>query len=306
ELSAFVLFSSFAGTVGGAGQGNYAAANACLDALAEQRRADGLPATSVAWGPWADNGMAADETVAERMRLAGMTGLATDTAFAALARALGRGDATLTAIDIDWERFAPGFTSARPSPLLAGIPEAVRPAEPDGADAGLAARLAALPAAAERSDVLLDLVRTQVAAVLGHGSPQRVDAEQPFKGIGFDSLTAVELRNRLGRATGLTLPATVVFDHPNPAALAAYLLTELCGDLGEADPEEDRIRRALASMPLSRIREAGLLEVLLDLAGLEGAAAQDAAADPDDTAPEDIDAMDTDALIRLAMDNTDS
>ncbi|MFD8286779.1 SDR family NAD(P)-dependent oxidoreductase [Streptomyces lavendulae] len=306
ELSAFVLFSSFAGTVGGAGQGNYAAANACLDALAEQRRADGLPATSIAWGPWADNGMAADETVAERMRLAGMTGLATDTAFSALARALGRGDDTLTVIDIDWERFAPGFTSARPSPLLAGIPEAVRPAEPDGADVDLAARLAALPAAAERTDVLLDLVRTHVAGVLGHGSPQRVDVDQPFKGIGFDSLTAVELRNRLGRATGLTLPATVVFDHPNPAALAAHLLTELCGDLGDVDPEEDRIRRALASMPLSRIREAGLLEVLLDLAGLEAGAVQDPAADPDDTAPEDIDAMDADALIRLAMDNTDS
>ncbi|MCX5380982.1 type I polyketide synthase [Streptomyces sp. NBC_00091] len=305
-LSAFVLFSSFAGTVGGAGQGNYAAANAYLDALAEQRRADGLPATSIAWGPWADNGMAADETVVERMRLAGMTGLPTGTAFAALARALGQGDDTLTVIDIDWQRFAPGFTSARPSPLLAGIPEAARPAEePAPTDAGLAQRLAALPAA-ERTDVLLDLVRTQVAGVLGHGSPQRVGADQPFKGIGFDSLTAVELRNRLGRATGLALPATAVFDHPNPAALAAYLLTELCGDLGDTDPEEDRIRRALASMPLSRIREAGLLEVLLDLAGLEAGGTQEAAADPDDTAPEDIDAMDTDALIRLAMDNTDS
>ncbi|RST05625.1 SDR family NAD(P)-dependent oxidoreductase [Streptomyces sp. WAC07149] len=308
DLSAFVLFSSFAGTVGGAGQGNYAAANACLDALAEQRRADGLPATSIAWGPWADNGMAADETVAERMRLAGMTGLPTATAFAALARALAHGDDTLTVIDVDWQRFAPGFTSARPSPLLAGIPEAARPAGPDTADIGLAARLAALPAAAERTDVLLDLVRTHVAGVLGHGSPQRVGADQPFKGIGFDSLTAVELRNRLGRATGLALPATAVFDHPNPAALAAYLLTELCGDLGDTGPEEDRIRRALASMPLSRIREAGLLEVLLDLAGLEagGGATQEAAADPDDTAPEDIDAMDADALIRLAMDNTDS
>ncbi|RSS49923.1 SDR family NAD(P)-dependent oxidoreductase, partial [Streptomyces sp. WAC07061] len=307
DLSAFVLFSSFAGTVGGAGQGNYAAANAFLDALAEQRRADGLPATSIAWGPWADNGMAADETVAERMRLAGMTGLPTATAFAALARALAHGDDTLTVIDIDWQRFAPGFTSARPSPLLAAIPEAARPAEPDTADIGLAARLAALPTAAERTDVLLDLVRTHVAGVLGHGSPQRVGADQPFKGIGFDSLTAVELRNRLGRATGLALPATAVFDHPNPAALAAYLLTELCGDLGDTDPEENRIRRALASMPLSRIREAGLLEVLLDLAGLEaGAGTQEAAADPDDTAPEDIDAMDADALIRLAMDNTDS
>ncbi|WP_219672111.1 beta-ketoacyl reductase, partial [Streptomyces bambusae] len=317
ELSAFVLFSSFAGVVGGAGQGNYAAANAYLDALAERRRADGLPATSIAWGPWAEEGMAADTAVADRMRLAGMTGLSSETAFAVLERALVTDAGPLTAIDLDWERFAPGFTAARPSPLLADLPEAaVRrsgPAADDGV--GLVRRLAELPPA-DRTDLLLETVRAQAAGVLGHGSEQRVTADAAFKDLGFDSLTAVELRNRLGTATGLSLPPTVVFDHPTPAALAGYLLTELTSGFADADegPEEAAVRRALAAMPLARLREAGLLEVLLDLAGREtgpaaaaaGAAAAAAAEDAAGAAPEDIDAMDADALIRLAMDNTDS
>ncbi|MFD5616797.1 beta-ketoacyl reductase, partial [Kitasatospora sp. NPDC127060] len=300
-LSAFVLFSSVAGSVGGAGQGNYAAANAHLDALAERRRAQGLPATSIAWGPWAAVGMAADPAVEARMRLAGMSPLRPDTAFSVLERLLVDGRPTATVIDIDWERFAPGFTSARPSPLLDAIPEAVRTAPQDGpAGSGFAERLAALPAA-ERAEAVLDLVRTHVAGVLGHGTAGRIDAEQAFKDLGFDSLTAVELRNRLGAATGLALPATLVFDHPAPSALADHLLGELTGGPGDTDPEEARIRQALATLPFSRIREAGLVDVLLRLAGLE-----ETSSAPAEDAPAAIDEMDADALIQLALGNNGS
>ncbi|MGF1430525.1 SDR family NAD(P)-dependent oxidoreductase [Kitasatospora sp. LaBMicrA B282] len=302
DLSAFVLFSSIAATLGGAGQGNYAAANAHLDALAERRRAEGRPATSIAWGPWAAGGMAGDTAVLDRMRLAGMTPLPTETAFAALDRALTAGTATTTVADIDWSRFAPGFTAARPSPLLAALPEATSslPQPAGSGAAGLAERLAPL-AAAERSAAVLELVRTHVAGVLGHAAPERIDAERAFKELGFDSLSAVELRNRLGTATGLALPSTLVFDHPAPAALADHLLAELTGGLGAPDPQELRIRRALAELPLARLREAGLVDLLLRLAGSEEEAPAPAA-----EAPADIDELDADALIRLAMGDNGS
>ncbi|MGO4463508.1 KR domain-containing protein, partial [Streptomyces sp. M-16] len=253
ELSAFVLFSSFAGTVGGAGQGNYAAANACLDALAEQRRADGLPATSVAWGAWADSGLATgSDAVTARMRRGGLLPMAPDLAMTALQQALDRDETTLVVAGVDWERFTAAFVTGRPSPLLTGVPE-VRSvlAALDDRAAGTSLRdtLPGLPAEA-RERTLLDLVRTHVAAVLGHGTAQEVATGRAFREAGFDSLTAVELRNRLSTATGLTLPATVVFDHPNPAALAAYLLAELCGDAGADGPsaleEFARFERALA------------------------------------------------------------
>ncbi|WP_426604044.1 SDR family NAD(P)-dependent oxidoreductase, partial [Streptomyces sp. WG7] len=124
-LDAFVLFSSAAGVWGAAGQGNYAAANAYLDALAEQRRADGLAATSIAWGPWAEGGMAADEAMAARMRRGGVSPMNAATALTALHRAVGAQDIVVAIADMDWERFVPGFTSARPSRLLAELPEAM-------------------------------------------------------------------------------------------------------------------------------------------------------------------------------------
>ncbi|NKI44249.1 SDR family NAD(P)-dependent oxidoreductase [Streptomyces sp. LD120] len=300
DLSAFVVFSSFAGAVGGAGQGNYAAANAQVDALVERRRAEGLPALSLAWGPWAEGGMAVDEAVVERMRLAGMTPLRQDTAFGVLDRALAADLTTATVVDIDWERFAPGFTSARPSPLLAALPE-VAAGQRGGPEAEpLTARLAGL-SPAERHEALLDLVGTHAAAVLGHGGSGGIDAEGAFKDLGFDSLTAVELRNRLGAATGLALSATLVFDHPTPNALAAHLLGELGADLGGADPREARLRQALATLPLARIEEAGLLDVLLKLADVEEEPAEEGG-----TGSADIDEMDADALIQLALDNSES
>ncbi|WP_079343876.1 type I polyketide synthase, partial [Streptomyces antioxidans] len=231
ELSAFVLFSSISGTFGAAGQGNYAAANAYLDALAERRRAQGLPATSIAWGPWAEGGMATDGALEQRLRRGGLPPMDAELATGALQRALDLDDTVVTVADIDWERFAPDFTAARPSRLLADLPELRAAAEntataPAADGSSLAARLAGL-AEAERDRLLLDLVRTQVAAVLGHDGSESIGADRAFGELGFDSLTAVELRNRLGAASGVQLPATLVFDYPTAAALAGYLRGEL-------------------------------------------------------------------------------
>ncbi|MFI7178507.1 type I polyketide synthase [Streptomyces spororaveus] len=239
ELSAFVLFSSVTGTWGTAGQANYAAANAFLDALAEQRRADGLAATSLAWGPWAEGGMAADEALETRMRRGGVPPMSGDAAVNALQRALNANDTVVTVVDVDWERFAPGFTAARATKLFAELPEAQRALAAQEGDEGqdggavrgrhsLAERLAGL-SAAEGDRLLLDLVRKEVAAVLGHAGVESVGAERAFKELGFDSLTAVELRNRLGSATELRLPATLIYDYPTSAALAGYLRAELLG-----------------------------------------------------------------------------
>ncbi|WP_436840483.1 type I polyketide synthase [Streptomyces flavofungini] len=237
DLSAFVLFSSLAGVVGGAGQGSYAAANAALDALAEARRAAGHAATSVAWGPWDGSGMAAEGAAAERLRHGVMPPMDPGLAITALHQALDGHQALAVVADVDWAQYAPGITAARPSRLFADIPEARAaltdaPAAPGTAAApanALADRLAAL-APADREAALLDLVRRQAADVLGHASADDVHVTRAFRELGFDSLTAVELRNLIGAATGLRLPTTLVFDYPTATALAAHLHTELFGD----------------------------------------------------------------------------
>ncbi|MBD0744512.1 polyketide synthase [Streptomyces sp. CBMA152] len=236
ELDAFVLFSSMSGSIGAAGQANYAAANAYLDALAEQRRADGLAATSLAWGPWAEGGMAADEAMEARMRRGGVPPMDADLAIEVMGRAVGSSDAALTIVDVEWERFAPGFTAVRASSLLGELPEAQRALATSGgeddraqhAGSSLTQLLQGL-ADADREPYLLDLVRAQVAEVLGHSGAGDIEAGRAFREIGFDSLTAVELRNRLGAVTELKLPATLVYDYPTSTALAEYLRGELVG-----------------------------------------------------------------------------
>ncbi|CDR09743.1 Beta-ketoacyl synthase [Streptomyces iranensis] len=239
NLSAFVLFSSITGSVGAAGQGNYAAANAYLDALAELRRAQGLPATSIAWGPWADSGMAGDDAMERRMRREGMPPMAPESAVAALRQALDLDDTAVTVADIEWENFTRTLTAVRPSPLIAELAAVAGPGAATGADtvkvvtdadsaSPLGERLSGLPRA-EQDRALLELVRTQVASVLGHGGAEAVAAGRAFKELGFDSLAAVELRNRLNAATGLRLAATLSYDYPNATALADHLRTELVG-----------------------------------------------------------------------------
>ncbi|BFU44960.1 type I polyketide synthase [Krasilnikovia sp. MM14-A1004] len=252
DLSAFVLFSSGAATWGSGGQPGYAAANAFLDGLAHHRRAAGLPATSLAWGAWAGAGLAADPDVAQRMRRRGVLPMDPDLALLALHGALAENPVTLTVADTDWSRFTPGFTAQRPSRLLDGIPGAnPATAGPSATvDTGLAGRLAGL-AEPDRERALLDLVRAETAAVLGHPGGAAIGADRSFRDQGFDSMTAVELRNRLGTATGLDLPSALVYDHPTPRELAAHLLSQLVtappSELGTPGAELDRFERALAA-----------------------------------------------------------
>ena len=214
DVEAFVLFSSAAGVFGAPGQANYAAANAYLDALAEHRRSLGLPAVSLAWGQW-EGGMTG------RAR-PGLPPLSETEGLRLLDAALG-GDALIVPMKVD---AAAWRASGSPVPdLLRGIVPAARrtAAAETGEDAGSAlSRLAKLPPA-ERALALCDFVLEHVAAVLGHRSTELIDAERAFKDLGFDSLLAVELRNRFSAATGATLPSTLVFDHPTVADLAGYL-----------------------------------------------------------------------------------
>ncbi|MEV4054641.1 type I polyketide synthase [Amycolatopsis sp. NPDC049688] len=230
DLEAFVLFSSIAGVWGSGHQGAYAAANAHLDALAEQRRARGAKATSIAWGPWAGAGMGASEEGEELLRRRGLRPLDPELGLRALLQAAGLGETTVVVADVDWARFAPSYAAARSRPLMAELPE-FDAGEDTGVrgSAELTTRLAALPAP-ERRRVLLDVVRARAAAVLGHDGAGAIEPARPFKDLGFDSLTAVELRTALAAETGLALPSTLVFDHPTPADLTDRLLGEVFGD----------------------------------------------------------------------------
>ncbi|MEU6625844.1 SDR family NAD(P)-dependent oxidoreductase [Streptomyces litmocidini] len=274
DLAAFVLFSSVMGVIGGAGQGNYAAANAYLDALAQHRAARGLPARSLAWGMWADTagrpgatGMAGTLSEADLVRIA-RTGLAPiDRAegLALLDAALRVDSPALVPAPID--RAALGALGGQlPTVLRDLVPSAPRPAQDSPAAAApratesLRDRLAAL-SPAEREELLLDLVRVQTAAVLGRSSAAGVPADRPFKDMGCDSLTLVELRNRLQTAAGLRLPATFLFNCPTPLAVVAHLHTELAPAEAESavDPagsastlglaELDRLEAALGELP---------------------------------------------------------
>ncbi|MFC3587091.1 SDR family NAD(P)-dependent oxidoreductase, partial [Streptantibioticus rubrisoli] len=241
DLSAFVLFSGVAGTLGDAGQANYAAANAYLDALAEHRRAGGLTATSVAWGRWGESGLAAGGAIGDRLDRGGVPAMEPRLAISALQQALDHDETTVAVADIRWERFAPGYTAVRRSPLIGELPEVRRLAQSgaSGDEAGAAGssaqalrqRLAGM-SQAEQSLVVVELVRSHAASALGHPSTAEVGAGRAFKELGFDSLIALELRNRLTAATGLRLPATLVFDYPTPAALADFLRAEITQDGG--------------------------------------------------------------------------
>ncbi|MFH8979180.1 SDR family NAD(P)-dependent oxidoreductase, partial [Streptomyces sp. NPDC017890] len=226
ELDAFVLFSSASAVWGGTGQAGYAAANAFLDTLAQQRRARGLPGVSMAWGTWGGSLAGEDE---ERLRRGGLRPMPPELAVAALRQAGGTGEPCLTVADVDWETFAPAFTASRPSPLIGELPGVRKERDSTGTTTGhegLRARLAPLPSA-EQERALMDLVREHAAGLLGHRDSSAVDPAVPFRELGFDSLTAVELRTRLNGATGLRLPATLLFDHPTCRAVAGLLRAEL-------------------------------------------------------------------------------
>ncbi|MER5640770.1 SDR family NAD(P)-dependent oxidoreductase [Kitasatospora sp. NPDC002227] len=266
-LAHFVTYSSVMGLLGGPGQANYAAANAFLDALAQHRRSLGLPAVSLAWGPWAqDGGMTEHLAAADLDRLArsGLPLLGEAEGMALFDAALGHEEAVLAPVRLDLPALRARAGAGTLNPLLRGlvrVPARRTPAEPAArTEASQAERLATLPAV-ERQRVLGSLVREHTAAVLGHSSPDGIGLERAFTELGFDSLTAVELRNRLGAATGVRLPVTVIFDHPTVAALVQYLVEatapaapvtaapETGSPAGDLFAELERLERALRAVP---------------------------------------------------------
>ncbi|WP_280277974.1 SDR family NAD(P)-dependent oxidoreductase [Nocardia wallacei] len=262
DLSLFVLFSSVSGVLGGPGQGNYAAANAVLDALAEYRRARGLPATSIAWGPWAGDGMAGRLAGTDRRRMAraGLLEMPAAQALSILDGVLESDLAVAVAARLDEAALERG--GFVPPILERLVRRPVRPVAtsdraPRAGFAGLTGK--------QRLRAVLDIVTAEAATVLGYPDATDVDPHRPFLDLGFDSLSAVELRNRVRAATGLSLPATVAFDHPTPTAMAEFV-TGLLGDTGPAG-DDDRIRAAIAAIPTETLRAAGLLDRLLELAG---------------------------------------
>nr|WP_281368808.1 type I polyketide synthase [Kibdelosporangium persicum] len=237
-LSAFVLFSSAAGVFGSGGQAGYAAANSFLDALARHRREHGLPATAIAWGPWAGEGMAGGLTDVARTRIrrSGLLPVSEAEGLALLDRSLRSGEPAPVPVPLDFAQLrAQAGSGELPWLLRALLPMPKRAAgRRHPGDEPLRRRLAGL-AAADRDRLLVRLVTTAASEVLGHSEPGAIGAAQPFAEAGFDSLTAVELRNRLAAETGLGLPATLVFDHPSPVEVASHLHALLAEDVVPLD-----------------------------------------------------------------------
>ncbi|MGW7492651.1 beta-ketoacyl reductase, partial [Streptomyces sp. NPDC054786] len=284
------------------GQANYATANVFLDALAVHRRTTGLPATSLDWHLWAGTGMGTqlDDAVFARQRRLGTPALEPADGLALLDAALGRpvGEPVLVPLRLDAATMAAAQSDV--PVLLRDLVRGRRPVRvADGPEAAPAAeslirRLSVLSEQARRQTVL-DLVRTEVAAVR-HDEPGAVDIGMGFTELGLDSLAAIELRNRLSTVTELRLPATLMFDYPNPKALADYLLEELALPVATDD---DAVRSALASIPPARLREAGLLDALLELAG--GNATSEQETEPVADPSESIGSMAVDDLVRAAL-----
>ena len=313
DLSAFVMFSSMAGLAGGSGQANYAAANSFLDGLAVHRRAQGLPAISLGWGLWDQaSSMTGGLGAADLARFGrdGVVAMSSEEAMELMDSALVVDEPFLVPAHIDTAALQVKFDSGTLPPMFVDLINAPSRRQVEDSlvaeksKSALVQRLEGL-AEDEQLAVLLDLVRSHIATVLGGRSPETIDPDWAFQELGFDSLTAVELRNRLKAATGLALPATIIFDYPNSAALAGYMHGELVGTAAESEtaaPGEAEIQRVVASIPVKRLRQAGVLELLLALANeadTAGSAAGSAAGE------KDLADMDLDALVNAAFMNDD-
>ncbi|MEW1552045.1 type I polyketide synthase, partial [Streptomyces tsukubensis] len=291
DLRAFVLFSSAAGVIGAPGQGNYAAANTFLDALAHHRRALGLPATSVAWGRWEEaSGLTGklDGTDLARIARGGVAALPSGAGLRMFDRALAGSGPLVIGARLDPAALSPSDGAPAAGTVPAVLRSLVRTAAPAAGNGTtgpvpLAQTLGALPEE-ERDGFVLRLVRAEAARVLGHASPDSVPRDRPLKELGFDSLTAVELRNRLGAQAGLKLPATLVFDHPTPLAISAFLRSRIApeetGPAAALLAELDRIEEALAATALEAPLRDRVSQKLRDLtsrweAPPEGAASAD-------------------------------
>jgi acyl transferase domain-containing protein/acyl carrier protein len=304
-LSAFILFSSSTGLLGGPGQSNYAAANVFLDSLAAYRRSRGLPAISMAWGWWATTeGMVGELKATDRARMerGGMHALMAQEGLELFDAAYLLGKSLILPARLDGAGLRRQARSGLISPLLRGLVRMPAHEHGSGQSGGsLARRLASTPES-EHERVVLDLVRLEIASVLGHDSPDAIDAQRPFNELGLDSLAAVELRNRLGQVSGCQLPATLVFDYPSALDLTRFLLERVApqidGHAGEETSEID-IRNALASIPLARLREAGVMDTLLELAGLLEGSSESL----DRDAIASIDEIDMESLVKMTLDD---
>jgi acyl transferase domain-containing protein len=310
DLSAFVLFSSMAATLGGIGQANYAAANAFLDALAAHRRALGLPATSIAWGAWAGEGMAA--TFDDTQATFGLRKLEPELAIEALQQALDRDEHAAVVVDVSWETFAPLMRMVRSRPLIEDLPEVQATLQaPAGSGEQTAGRelqqrlRGASPK--ERRRMVLELVCVEVARVLGLSSDDAVDPKLAFKEMGFTSLIGVELRNRLVAVTGLQLPMTLAFNYVTSAAVTDYLLERIPGDASfDRDPVHDelgKLETAIASSAMDggeRDEVQRRLSALIAQMGAAGRAGQNGEPRPGElVAPGDIQSATADEVMEL-------
>ncbi|MGY3339620.1 acyl transferase domain-containing protein/acyl carrier protein [Streptomyces filamentosus] len=319
-LKAFVLFSSVGGVLGGPGQGNYAAANAYLDALARHRTAAGLPAVSLAWGLWGATGTAGSaggmaggltETDVRRAARSGIAPLDEQRGTALFDASLASGAPVTVPVALDLRALGRADAADLP-PLLRGLVRTtVRRRAASGTASGaeaLRSRLAGAATGDEREEILVALVRQQAALVLGHKDADGIEAERAFNELGFDSLTSVEFRNRMAEETGLRLAAGLIFDYPSIRVLARHLGDQLAPALPAGPDEpgtdpESRVRSALRTIPLDRLRESGLLDSLLELAGFDAGPGDEAAGTGTD-AGIDIDDMDAESLISMALDDT--
>jgi mycoketide-CoA synthase len=306
-VSAFVMFSSMAGLVGSSGQANYAAANSFLDALAVHRRTRGLPAISLGWGLW-DQGSNMTGGLASvdfaRFARDGIVAMSSAEALQLLDTAMVVDEAFLLPARIDTTALRAKYDAGTLPPMFVDLINARARRQVDDSLAAaksksaLLQRLEGLPED-EQHAVLLELVRSHIATVLGNSTPEAIDPDKAFQELGFDSLTAVEMRNRLKAATGLALSPTLIFDYPNSAALAGYFHQELVGTTTESTPQvapgEAEIQRVVSSISVKRLRQAGVLDLLLSLANeADGADAQA-------TREKDIAAMDLDDLVNAAL-----
>jgi len=315
DVSAFVVFSSMAGLAGASGQANYAAANSFLDALAVHRRTQGLPAISLGWGLWDQaSAMTGALGAADRARFGrdGIVAMSSDQALELMDTALivdepfmlpAHIDLAALRVKFDNGTLPPMFIDLINAPMRRQVDDSLAAAKSKSA---LLQRLEGLPED-EQHSVLLDLVRSNIATVLGNASAEAIDPDRAFQELGFDSLTAVEMRNRLKSATGLALSPTLIFDYPNSAALAGYMHRELVGASEQqtlaAAPGEAEIQRVVGSIPVKRLRQAGVLELLLALANeSDGNVRAPAHAV---TTEKDIADMDLDDLVNTALMNDD-
>ena len=269
DLAAFVLFSSAAGILGGPGQANYAAANAFLDALARHRHHNQRQATSVAWGYWqTPTGMTAhlNTTDLTRLTATGLTPITAEQGLALFDAALASQRPNLVASPVNAAALSRRARRNTLEPILSALTSS-RPQAATGSPRTLVGRLAT-QTARQRLDTLTAMVIANTAAVLAHPDPAALDPGRPFKDLGIDSLTALELRNALNRHTGLTLPATLAFDHPTPTALAHHLTTQLSAATPASTTNEyvQQIQELITSIPASRLEEADILELLKKLA----------------------------------------